>query len=867
MTKTIIIFVIFSLYLSFAQEAFTQQISISGKVFNTNKEPINYATVSVIDINVADSIIAYGQTDESGNFRFDNVHLPVKINVKYLGYKPSIHIISKKTSLVNIVLAKDEIKINEVLVNANKGLANIKEDTTKYNLTSLNLVENDNLAHILERIPGFKVANGSKIIHNGQEINKILVNGKEVFNYQNKVALDNVEYSMLENISVVNNYKDPFRLHLGKENEEKVLNLKVKDSFRNILKGTVEVGGNISRNYKVKPFFYNFSEKISAFFLNNYNNIFDKEMANEDFTAEQKVSNTNSLYFSQEKNQIFWNKDITSQHEKIQSNSLTIRSNLEKFSIHSTINYNKIKSLTTQDISAKFLGNDFFEKKLLDSTRAFILNGSLDMRLKIGKKGIISNYSTISIDRNRYNNSFESLYFSDTTSIASNQNNEKQSGIFGNSLSYEVHVFNNMIWKINSLIKYENSNDNWNGYNNSLKAESTSDPQSINFKSIDNRLNSELKYRFDDNNTVLLNIRYNIQKAEIRDDKYAVNNFKRNINSASSLLKYIGKFKRTSLDAQFSIQNWSRSSKDNNYLSTLKPNVSIEIGHYIDLARKNQLRARYFQNTSPLNIKYGIPIKINSFDNRVIGDVNFLTDLNSLESMQIGYYYEYPFKGQSISVSLRNNKSGASYIPIINRNNPFEKYYIKVQGWNDLLGTIAYSQYLLMKIFPTIFNVSIEIQKNKSFQKELEELLYIEQNRRSLSVSFSSFSPYKINLNAGAQLQNTELDFGKNRTSQKQISLFGGPKFETERLQLKTSVKFTRMNSNAKNNDFHDIDFFSQYKFNKHLYIFVDGFNLLQNLNLKNSSLSTIQNISGLEYYSTYKNTASYIIAGIKLRL
>lgn len=169
--------------------------------------------------------------------------------------------------------------------------------------------EDDELKKILTRNPNFNIGNDGTIVYKGKNIDKILVNGKETFDNQNSIALDNIKADMISGLQIVNNYKDPF--NMTNDEFETVLNLKSKNPSAAITTSNIEAAYGIKSNYKVKGNIMRFSNVINGFIVENANNINENVISLRELTNLFNINMPISSYFIDGLNNLFEDKTVS----------------------------------------------------------------------------------------------------------------------------------------------------------------------------------------------------------------------------------------------------------------------------------------------------------------------------------------------------------------------------------------------------------------------------------------------------------------------------------------------------------------------------------------------------------------------------
>ncbi|WP_438965900.1 carboxypeptidase-like regulatory domain-containing protein [Flavobacterium sp.] len=254
------------------------QPTISGIIRDTNNETIPYINV-VLKPQNGSSIEAYCYANEKGNYKLKTTKRGNFIlTFSSLSYKTnSINVeINEDTKEITIdIILENEIKIlNEIIVSANRPIT-IKNDTIIFNGDSFRQGNEQTVEDLLKKIPGLSIdANGTIKVGN-QEIEKVMVDGDDMFEKGYKILTKNMPANPIDNVELYQNYSNNKHLK-GIENSEKVaLNLTLKEDAKRVWFGNMQVGYglNSENRYEVRSNLMNFGKKNKYYFLTNLNNI------------------------------------------------------------------------------------------------------------------------------------------------------------------------------------------------------------------------------------------------------------------------------------------------------------------------------------------------------------------------------------------------------------------------------------------------------------------------------------------------------------------------------------------------------------------------------------------------------------------
>lgn len=231
--------IVFLSVLTLAVDAQQKNVEIRGTVLEQGTdEPLEQATIRLL--NVKDSTLVKGMaSSRSGTFSFPSVKPGnYLLHVSYIGYEPFYETlqISGKVNPVNvgkIHLSDSGILLGEAVVTGKAPEMVVKNDTVEYNADSYKVAEGSVLEDLLKKMPGVEVGTDGKITVNGKEVKKMLIDGKEFFSDDPKVASKNLPTKMIDKVQVLDRKSDMAQLTgFDDGDEETVINLTVKPGMK-----------------------------------------------------------------------------------------------------------------------------------------------------------------------------------------------------------------------------------------------------------------------------------------------------------------------------------------------------------------------------------------------------------------------------------------------------------------------------------------------------------------------------------------------------------------------------------------------------------------------------------------------------------
>ena len=275
---------------------FAQQgVDVTGTVIEEGTNaPIEQATVRLL--SVKDSTMVSGvATSLNGDFTLKHVKVgSYLLHITFIGFEPLYQPlrITGKTNPVKLgklAMADGSILLGEAVIVGKAPEVTVRNDTTEYNADSYKVSEGSTLEDLLKKMPGVEVSSEGKITVNGKEIKKVLIDGKEFFSDDPKVASKNLPSKMIDKVQVLDKLSDMAKMTgFDDGDEETVINLTVKPGMKQGWFGNAFAGyGSKDRyegNFMVNRFINNDQLTLMGG-LNNTNNMGFSDLASSMFSG------------------------------------------------------------------------------------------------------------------------------------------------------------------------------------------------------------------------------------------------------------------------------------------------------------------------------------------------------------------------------------------------------------------------------------------------------------------------------------------------------------------------------------------------------------------------------------------------------
>ena len=262
------------------------QITLQGVVRDSLNNPLELA--NVIAINDATSgLESYGITDEQGKFSMElGNNGTYQMQISYVGMKTFEEILStKKSDITKDYILQEDNSLDAIELTFEMPVA-IRGDTLIYNADSFKNGTERKLEDVLAKLPGVEINEDGQIEVEGKVVNKLMVNGKDFFDGDTKLATKNIPSNAVDKIEVLRNYSEVGQLRGVTNNQDNVaLNIKLKEGKENFWFGNVTAGGGLSPDnalYLVQPKLFFYNPKYSINFIGDLNNTGESALTRRD---------------------------------------------------------------------------------------------------------------------------------------------------------------------------------------------------------------------------------------------------------------------------------------------------------------------------------------------------------------------------------------------------------------------------------------------------------------------------------------------------------------------------------------------------------------------------------------------------------
>jgi hypothetical protein len=280
-------FTVFSL-LAVSGIALGQRTEIRGTVTDTTLQPLSSATIMLL--NAEDSIlVSFAVSDPEGAFLIKQVKPnDYLLQVSYLGFQTHFQEISitdaDPVDVGAINMQHEGALLSEVEITAEHVPIQIKKDTIEYNAEAFKGQPNDAVEDLLKKLPGMEVESDGTVKAQGETVEKVLVDGKEFFGTDPKIATKNLPADAVDKVQVFDKLSDMAEFSgIDDGDRTKTINLALKEDHKKGVFGNISAGYGSDDRYETKTNINRFTESSQLSFIGMANNVNQQGFSIQDY--------------------------------------------------------------------------------------------------------------------------------------------------------------------------------------------------------------------------------------------------------------------------------------------------------------------------------------------------------------------------------------------------------------------------------------------------------------------------------------------------------------------------------------------------------------------------------------------------------
>lgn len=256
--------------------ALGQSFILTGKVTTDSNEILAGCYIKVTT-QKSSQILSYFNT---GNKETFFAEIPFKksdtflITVTHIGFETEVisrFVNNPDTQFVNIKMKPRIDTLHGVVIKGPPVW--VRGDTTFFNADAFKMGSETKLKDLITNMPGFEIDRNGNLLYNKKPVEKLLIEGEEIFADKIKLMLANFPVHVLSTVQAIENQtNDP--LLKGLVNDNKVfVNLGLKNGKLKAAFGDGEAGIGTGKKYYFNPVIFSMYGKLKLGYIGNWDNI------------------------------------------------------------------------------------------------------------------------------------------------------------------------------------------------------------------------------------------------------------------------------------------------------------------------------------------------------------------------------------------------------------------------------------------------------------------------------------------------------------------------------------------------------------------------------------------------------------------
>ena len=277
----------------FTNSVIFSQIKMTGKVTDSIGTPLELANVILIN-SESNSLETFAMSDDKGNYKLSlKKNTSYNLQVSYIGMSTfSQMLMTKNDDIFKNFSLQSNNQLDAVELIYEMPVV-ISGDTLVYDADSFKTGTERKLEDVLKNLPGVEINDAGEIEVEGKAVTKVMVEGKDFFDGDSKIASKNIPSNAVDKVQILKNYAEVGQLSSVQNNQDNIaINIKLKKGkdkfwFGNILAGSGE-SPNYTQNqdldlYIFQPKLFFYSPTYSVNVIGDLNNIGEQAFTRRDY--------------------------------------------------------------------------------------------------------------------------------------------------------------------------------------------------------------------------------------------------------------------------------------------------------------------------------------------------------------------------------------------------------------------------------------------------------------------------------------------------------------------------------------------------------------------------------------------------------
>ncbi len=255
-----------------------QTFTMLGRLTDARDEGLPNATLLVLQATDS-TMVNYGLTDMEGGFRIAGLERKdYLLRISYVGYATLTMPVSPPEGdlleLGAIALQDVRTLLDEVTIQEERIPMRVRGDTIEYDALAFSIRPNEVVEDLIRRMPGIEVDTEGNVIAQGEQVRRVLVDGREFFGRDPRMATQNLPAEAVSRVQVYDERSEQARFTgIDDGQRERTMNLELKEEHRQGMFGNTSLGYGPDNRYQGRSNINRFDAKGQLSLLAMANNL------------------------------------------------------------------------------------------------------------------------------------------------------------------------------------------------------------------------------------------------------------------------------------------------------------------------------------------------------------------------------------------------------------------------------------------------------------------------------------------------------------------------------------------------------------------------------------------------------------------
>ena len=270
--------ILFALLCLMMPQLIAGDFSISGRLVDAEGKGLPNSTVLLLDATDS-TMVNYAMSDREGYFNISQVKPDsYLLRVTFVGFATQILPVDppegETLEMGDILMEESRAVLGEVTVEGQRIAMAIRGDTIEYDALAFGARPSEVVEDMLRRMPGIEVDPDGTIRAQGEQVRRVLVDGREFFGRDPQMATQNLPADAVSRIHVFDERSEQSQFTGIDDGErERTMNLELKDDRRQGMFGNTTLGYGPDNRYEGSTNINRFNQNGQISILGMGNNL------------------------------------------------------------------------------------------------------------------------------------------------------------------------------------------------------------------------------------------------------------------------------------------------------------------------------------------------------------------------------------------------------------------------------------------------------------------------------------------------------------------------------------------------------------------------------------------------------------------